>query len=206
MDFLGWIDLLMGPFYCALFYFIIKNRQTTKYGNSLPTQKYYARGFLIKAAGAMFVGLVYQFYYGGGDTATYFQDSKVITGYFFKNIDDWWTLITFGKGDYQTSPIVWRVWGITYLRDPNSMTVDQVNSIFNFFTFGSYMGDAMFFALISFYATWKFYTMLVEMYPKEWDTLGKIVFYIPSVMFWGSGIFKDTLTYSSILLLVYHTY
>lgn len=205
-DFLGWIDLLMGPFWFLVFYFFLKSRQQKKYGNSIPSQKYYARGFLIKAIGAVFVGLIYQYYYGGGDTSFYWKDGRVITSYFFKDINDWWELLTFGKGDYQTSQIVWRIYGISYLKDPNAMTVNQVNSILNFFTFSSYMGNSIFFAFFSFFATWKFYKMLVEIYPSEWDAIGKILFYIPSVMFWGSGIFKDTLTYSCMLLIIYGVY
>lgn len=205
-EFLGWIDLLMGPFWFLVFYFFLKNRQQKKYGNSIPSQKYYARGFLIKAVGAVFVGLIYQYYYGGGDTAYFWKDGKVITSYFFKNINDWWELMNFGKGDYQTSSIIWRVSGITYLNDVNSMTLNKVNSIINFFTIGSYIGNAMFFAFFSFFATWKFYEMLVELYPAEWDSIGKILFYIPSVMFWGSGIFKDTLVYSAMLLIIYAVY
>ncbi|MFO0484111.1 MAG: hypothetical protein ACK51A_00445, partial [Sphingobacteriia bacterium] len=59
-------------FICQL---IARNR----YKDDPISRKWFVRGFLVKAAGALLLGIIYYFYYGGGDTNAYFQDAQVVS-------------------------------------------------------------------------------------------------------------------------------
>ena len=64
-------DLFITPVFLILVYglaYYVKPFVTDKY-----TGRYFIPGLSIKIVGAIAVGLIYQFYYGGGDTFTYFH-------------------------------------------------------------------------------------------------------------------------------------
>ncbi len=73
-------DLFLTPLYLALFYglaFAVRKRFT----NPL-TKKYFIPALSVKFLGAISLGLIYQFYYGGGDTFNYYYHVKIVISAF----------------------------------------------------------------------------------------------------------------------------
>src|SRR5690606_30192240 len=69
-------DLVITPLYLIciyLFAFILRDKITDK-----NTRRYFIPGLTVKLIGAISLGLIYQFYYDGGDTFNYFNNSKYI--------------------------------------------------------------------------------------------------------------------------------
>ncbi|MBU0486685.1 MAG: hypothetical protein KKD31_01890 [Bacteroidetes bacterium] len=60
--------------------------------------------------------------------------------------------------------------------------------------------------VISYLGFWKFYKMLAQIYKQNFDILKFAAFFIPSVVFWGSGIMKDTYTITAVLWFTYTVY
>ena len=56
---------------------------------------------------------------------------------------------------------------------------------------GSYLGNTVIMNLFLYLGIWRFYKMLIQLYPKNVKWLARAVFFIPSVVFWSSGILKD---------------
>jgi hypothetical protein len=52
------------------------------------------------------------------------------------------------------------------------------------------------FAALSFIGVWKLYIVFTKLYPRLSKQLAYAVLFIPSVVFWGSGFLKDTVTLS----------
>src|ERR1035437_6673162 len=80
-------DLLLPPIYIFLAWLVatfIKKKKI--YTN--PEYKYFIYGLLVKIAGAIALGLIYYFYYDGGDTVGYFQSARAYINLFFKNQTD----------------------------------------------------------------------------------------------------------------------
>jgi hypothetical protein len=71
------------------------------------------------------------------------------------------------------------------------------------FTFGNYTGIALFFAILSFSGSWALYTSLKKHYPELYKWLAVAILFIPSVIFWGSGILKDTVTFSALCWMIW---
>jgi hypothetical protein len=60
---------------------------------------------------------------------------------------------------------------------------------------GSYIVIALFFSVLCYFGLWRLYLKSVEIFPDvSKKYLAYAVLFIPSVFFWGSGLFKDTVT------------
>ena len=153
--------------------------------------------------GAVAVGLLYQFYYvgEGGDTFGYFWGANRIWQYFLNNPVDAFRVIfwdgDFGGGIYRL------VSRMPNYNDPQSFFVSRVAGLFGLLCFGNYTGIALLFAALSFSGSWALYTSLSKLYPgvQGWMALG--ILFVPSVVFWGSGILKDTITFSAFCWMIY---
>jgi len=62
----------------------------------------------------------------------------------------------------------------------------------------TYLPTAVIFASLSFIGIWKLYIVFTKLYPRLSKQLAYAILFIPSVIFWGSGFMKDTVTLSCI--------
>lgn len=183
-------DLFLTPLYLGLFYglaFAIRPRYTNAY-----TRKYFIPALSVKFAGAISLGLIYQFYYNGGDTFNYFHHVTVIYEAFGNKFSDGLQLLTsLGKPipelAYYTSRMFW--W------EPGSseMFVVRLAVLPALLCFNTYTVIALFFAFTSFCGMWAMYITFLRIYPAAYKKLAIAIFFLPSVFFWGSGLMKDSL-------------
>ena len=72
------LDFALLPFVLAFIYFIAYRTRNKRYSLKNPLRKYYIPALTIKVFGAIFIGLIYGYYYGGGDTYYYFNQAQVL--------------------------------------------------------------------------------------------------------------------------------
>lgn len=189
---MGLKDLIITPFYIVILtlvaYFIrpyVTNRQT---------RKYFLPALWVRFAGAIALGLIYQFYYGGGDTFNYWEHgSRHIYEAFQGDIQTGFKLLfsSGGQRGYDdTFPYASKIW---YYKDVHSYFVVRIAAFFDLFTFHTYSATALFFAAFSFSGLWAMYTALQRKYHSSAKRLAIAILFVPSVVFWGSGILKDTI-------------
>ncbi|MBX2895593.1 MAG: hypothetical protein KF763_09120 [Cyclobacteriaceae bacterium] len=168
------------------------------------TTRYYFPALTFKIIGAIALGLIYQFYYDGGDTYSYhthgsrhiweaFMDSPV------RGIKLLW-------GNESQVDIYKYSSRIYFFNDDQSYFLIRVAALFDLLTFSSYSATAVFFALLSFTGMWMFFLTFYSRYPHLHRGLAAAAFFLPSVFFWGSGILKDTLTIASLGVATYCFY
>lgn len=153
---------------------------------------YFLPALTVKIIGALAVGFIYQFYYGGGDTFNYHTyGSRHVWEAFmnspskgFKLLFDYPNL----EGTYEYSSKI-----IFYL-DPSSYAIVRLASVFDLLTFSSYSATAVLFAVFSFVGMWLFFLVFYERHAHLHKWMAFAAFFIPSVFFWGSGLLKDTIT------------
>lgn len=189
---MGLQDLIITPIYLAIFLilgYLFRDRFTTP-----ATRKYFLPALGIRFFGAIMLGVIYQFYYGGGDTFTYFtHGSRWIYEAFWNNPVDGFRLL-FRNGVehvpnlYDYSQHIW------YWRDPHSYFIVRLAFIADLFTFHTYSASSLFFALFSFSGAWAMFSAVQERYPSKTKWLAIGILFFPSLIFWGSGILKDTIT------------
>lgn len=160
-------------------------------------RRYFFPALTVRVFGALAVGFLYQFYYDGGDTFAYHtHGSRPLWEAIIDSPLDGVSLL-FVNGEY--GPGIWdtanRIW---YWNDPQSFFVIRLAAILDLFTFSSYSGTAVLFAMIAFAGGWMLFLTFYKMYPGMHRWVAFSVLFIPTVVFWGSGIFKDTVTLSAL--------
>lgn len=183
-------DLYLTPLYLGVFY-SIAYAVRPKFTNSY-TRKYFIPALTVKFIGAISLGLIYQFYYKGGDTFNYYNFSKPIYQALSENFGVGIQLLFTKAGTY-TPEINKYATQIYWYTSPTELFVLKIAGLLGLFCFDTYTVIALFFALLSFSGMWAMYTTFVRIAPIAYQQLAIAVFFLPSVFFWGSGLMKDSL-------------
>ncbi|GAA3951502.1 hypothetical protein [Hymenobacter algoricola] len=182
-------DLFLTPIYLLLLYgiaFAIRPRVTNGF-----TRKFFIPGLSLKFLGAIALGVVYQFYYGYGDTLNYFNHVKIFGRAFEESPTIWWHLMT-SDGVYEPLTYKYAI-QMPWYRAGGEFVVVRLGAFFGLLCFHTYTVVGLFFALLSFSGIWAMYMTFVRIQPLVYKELGIACFYIPSVFFWGSGLMKDSI-------------
>lgn len=200
-------DLLLTPIYillilCVAYY--IKKKHIAQHEE----YKYYVAGISVKMLGAIGLGLIYFFYYNGGDTVNYYQTAKAYVNLFFKNRDNFmegWlgTVIDTNHYYFFDENTGYPVY---YHSDANAFFVVRLLIPLMAMGFCSYFATAVLTAAITYSGVWKLYQTFLKEYPMLRKELAIAVLFIPSCVFWGSGIMKDSFTFSAIGWFTYAFY
>jgi len=166
---------------------------------------YYLPSLTLKIFGALAVGLIYQYYYEGGDTYNYHtHGSRHIWEAFFDSPTKAFKLL-FASG-FEDGSIYKYSSQIYFFTDPGSYAIVRFASILDLITFSTYSATAVLFAVFSFIGMWMFFLTFYERYPEIHRWLAFSAFFIPSVVFWGSGLLKDTVTLGCLGMSTYSLY
>jgi hypothetical protein len=168
-----------------------------------PYYKYFAQGILFKMLGGVFLCLIYTLYYDGGDTTAYFESSTNINVLFTRNNTAFWKIIAGGDpiemfqyfDNYTGYPLYWR--------DKQSWQVVRWTSILSFVGLRCYILTTIALSAVTYFGIWRLYKTFVYYYPDISKSLSYSVLLVPSVLFWGSGVLKDTFTLAAAGLLTY---
>jgi len=184
-------DLIITPLFVVLIYFtayfaryFVADRRT---------RRYFLPGLSLKILGAISLGLIYQYYYEGGDTFAYFNLGSRYVWEAFQDSPVNALKLIFARGEYL--PETWEYASkIIFYDDLPSYFVVRIAGFFDILTFHTYSATACLFAVVSFSGLWAMYSAFYRMFPRLHLELAIAVFFIPSVFFWGSGILKDSIT------------
>ena len=168
-------------------------------------RRYFFPALTVKIIGAISIGIIYQFYYSGGDTFMYHTyGSRAVWQALTDDPEAGFKLI-FSNGIDQVGIYKYSS-QIYFFNDPASYMVVRVASLFDLFTYSTYSATASLFALLSFVGMWCFFLTFYKQYPHLHQGLALASFFIPSVFFWGSGILKDSLTIACLGIATYQFY
>lgn len=196
----GFEDLLIVPFWLLVAY-LISTRIIKKNIEDKPYYQDFRKALFIKLFSGLAFAFIYLYYYGGGDTLYYFWGSQSVSRMFVKDIPSFFKIIG-GNQSFELYSMFDRTTGWpTYWRDPNSFAVCRFNVLFFWLGMGRFLGNTLVMDLFFFFALWRFYEMLVKIYPKNEKRLVWALFYIPSVTFWSSGLLKDGWSLTGIIML-----
>ncbi len=183
--------MVLTPVYLAVLIGIAKWWRNRHYPPGHSLRKYYLPGLYLKFGGAIFIALIYQYYYGFGDTFNYFSHSQIINSSFSNSLSDWWNLIR--RAPVDDYPTLYKYTSQMYwYNDPPSYSVAVIAAVLGLFNGTSYIPIALLFAFFSYTGVWAMFKTFVNMYPKMQKQLAIAFLFIPSTIVWGSGIFKDT--------------
>jgi len=196
-------DLLITPVVILLIYwvaYLIRPQVTDELNRA-----YFFPALTLKLLGALALGIVYQFYYDGGDTFMYHTyGSRIVWEAFVESPVVGLKLLWANSG--ANTDIYQYASRIYLFRDANSFMVIKIASIFDLLTFSTYSATACLFAVLSFVGSWQFYLTFYKQFPHLHGRLAVAAFFIPSVFFWGSGVLKDSVTLACLGIATYQFY
>lgn len=204
LDNLELYEYIAFPIYIIIILLIsmyIQNKNIRKN----PFYKYYTLGVSAKIAGAVVFCLVYIFYYKGGDTIAYFESSRALSNLFYDNPRALFQVIFSSPSKenfYLFNGHTGYPWGYMYF-DPKTYMVLRIVFPFLLISFNSYVLSTILLSYFSFFGLWKVYLMFCRYYSEIAGRMAIAVLFIPSVIFWGSGIMKDTITLSCSAWFIY---
>ncbi len=165
-------------------------------------RRYFFPALIFRLLAAILMGFLYQFYYDSGDTFLYHTRGSTIV--YETIIEDpiEGVKLLFSDGNVNDHEYK-HISRIRYFGDDSSYMIVRIATIFDLFTFGTYSATALFFALLSFSGCWAMYLAFDKYFPNLHLQAGIALLFIPTVIFWGSGLLKDSITLMAIGWFIY---
>src|SRR5687768_6376906 len=157
-------DFILTPVFILILTAIAKRQREKRYPRGHPLRPYYLKGLYLKFVGAIFIGLIFEYYYGGGDTYHFFFHAKVINSSLNESLATWFKLIT-RQSPIENPELYKYAVLMEWYSDPHSYIVAIIAAIFGLFTATNYMPIAILFAFFSFTGIWAMYRTFVNIYP-----------------------------------------
>jgi hypothetical protein len=203
--FLNIWDLVLTPIFLVLLINLAKRFRNRHYPEGHPLRRYYLPGLYVKFFGAIFIALVYEYYYGGGDTYNFFWHCRVINGSLSDSPSIWFKLIfhTPVVDDPKLYPYVSQMF---FYEDKSSHATYAIAAVVGLLTGTNYIPTALIFAFLAYTGIWAMFRSFVGLRPHLHKQLAIAFLFIPSTFVWGSAIFKDTVCMFSLGWITYCTF
>jgi hypothetical protein len=190
-------EIMALPFYLLIIY-LFANRIKQRRIENNPLYKFYLWGLFAKIFGGLSFVLIYLFFYHGGDTTGYFESSMAMNNLFF-NSPFSWVQNELGSATSEHFSLFSMDTGypLPYLYfDVQTYMVIRIISPLLIFTFSSYLLTTVLLDWIAFSGIWRLFLVFCDHYPNRKNLFAFAILFFPSVIFWSSGILKDTITLS----------
>ncbi len=201
------VDLFSIPLYITallFFAFIVKSRYYahTRKGTILLT------AVSVKLLAAVGFAAVYVYVYNGyGDTFFYYEGSVAVQ-------DAWYHSPLMGLKVITQAPKTFVPETIAYTSripgfgrgDAEIVATCKIVGTLMIFSFQSFWLSTILVCFVSFSGVWKLFRFFADQYPDLENKAAWAVFFLPSVLFWGSGLLKDTLCYGALGWITWSVY
>ena len=152
---------------------------------------------VIKILSGIALGLVYKYYYNSqGDTFQYFDDAKKLSVIFNNNPHLYFKIIFNGIYDANTLS------NLNFAYQPRAMTMVKILSPIVLLSAGNYWISAVYLSIFSFAGCWVLANRLSIIFPEKKHAAALAFLFFPSIVFWGSGIIKESILLGLICLSV----
>ena len=197
-------DFILLPFFVVIWILLAHFYRNIKYKNTV-LYKYFLPALYCRLLGALLTALMYQYYYGYGDTYYYFFAAKDIYNAILNHPSAAYDMlfVEYYNWDFSTSSYV------TFRRiftSPPEALVIKIAGLFSLFGFGTYIGTSFVLTIFSFLGCWAIYRVFYDLYPHLHLPLALAILFLPSMCFWSTGIMKDSLVIAGLGLYVYGIY
>jgi len=199
---MGFAEFILYPVYVALFYFLFSARR--KNYNDPVLEFYHKQGFWIKALAVLPFTLFNTILSPGDSFGLYYTEGANIFHLILKDASNIKWLYLPGP-DFDQS-LLKNSLNLGYFRAENNYMVARVVAMLSFVTFGKYLITNLFFSMIAFSGVWRLYRFFYEQYPHLHKQFAIAILYLPTFVFWSSGILKDPLCISSMGWITYALY
>ncbi len=172
----------------------------------MPLRNVFWVGLILKSVAGIALGLVYTYYYTyQADTFLYFKDACTLSQLAWEKPAAYVQIFVFNAVEPEISGASFDLW-----QQPRAFFMAKLISLFTLFTGNNYWINALYVSLLSFYGFWRLANTLAIIFPSSRVAAAVGFLLFPSVVFWSSGLIKESITMACItgslhLLLAYHS-
>lgn len=195
IEYVGFWDLILVPVYIVFIFFILSYIRKRHSENFL-IQHYLFKGMAFKIVCALFYALLIYFYYGYGDTLSYYRAGMEMRhaisngteglGIFFKDAE-------YIRNNFDTAG-----------KAEAGLILEKFILILSYFSFGRFLVITILMAALSFAGIFKMFQAFCLLMPSWHKRISYIVLFFPSVTVYGSGILKDTVCLAALGWIIYY--
>lgn len=185
-------DLYLTPIYILLIFFIVRKWSKRYYADS-PLKKYILPALICRMAGCIFLTFIFHFYYGYGDTFSYYTGAREVWQAFVKSPAIAWELIVNHPKDYSSEALQFADHSGNPKLAASYYSMFKISGVTGLLCFGSYLPIALVFSLLSFWGTWMIFLVFNEAYPHLRKYTAITTLFMPSIIVWSNTIMKEPL-------------
>lgn len=156
----------------------------------------YWPALMLKLIAGIALGLFYTYYFPISDSLAYHEDGAKLSQLARTDFAGYLAFFTNPGEDFS-------FWERLNFREPRALFLSQLTSIFCLITYDNYWIISIYYSMICFFATWYLLKILVRL-DEKLKIAGIIALLLfPSIVFWTSGIMKETLAMSALYFIVF---
>lgn len=155
-------------------------------------KRWFWPALLLKLLAGIALGLLYTHYYHSGDTFIYFRDATRLSALAREDFSSYGQLL-FGQNIPARPALT--------LEDPRAFFMARIVSVFSLITGDSYWITGLYFSLVSFLASWFLVLTIVRYIPGTRRAAVIAFLFVPSIVFWTSGLLKESLAMAGLFYL-----
>lgn len=198
---MNFFDYVIFVFYVLLFYLLFYWRRR-RYKDPL-LRKYQKRGFWIKVVSSLAYSL-FVLQVQGDTTGLFHPEGYNIYKLILRDPSNIYLLFIPGKEFDQA--LLANIANLGYFREEANYLIAKIVAALSFITFGKFLAINLIFSMISFTGVWRLYRFFYEQYPALHKQFAIAILYLPTFVFWSSGILKDPLCTGSLGWITYALY
>ncbi len=183
-------ELILIPVYIFIFSLFARRK-----ARKLPEpylKKYYLQGFWIKMLASILFMLYYTYLTGGDSRSLYFTEGKNLFHLLLRDGSNW--KYFFSKGSDFNETLAAFNYNIGYYRSESNFMIIRLTALLSFVTFGYYTLIGLFFAMFAYSGLWRLFLFFYNIRPHLHKAFALSILFFPSVIFWSSGLIKDSIT------------
>ncbi len=155
-----------------------------------PYRRWFMLALLMKMAGGLALGLLYRHYYAGGDTMAYYQEA----GNMLRWLSEGGSIFNL----YFDGPTSGQ---FLFAGQPRAFFFSKLILPLYYVTGGNYWVMGLYLSVFSFISSAVLVNTICRQYPHLAPAAFVAFLFVPSVVFWTSGLLKESLAYGVICLL-----
>lgn len=173
--------------------------------SSIPAYKFHTFGMLVKLGGGALFCFIYALYYKGGDTVNYYKGVHAMWSVFLNSPIKYIQMLFYQDGAFVRNAFleVAEFPPFYMLKDERTFNVIKISSILGLPGLGGFLSTTLLVAFFTYRWVWQLFLFLVNRYPLLIKEISWCILFLPSTVFWGSGIMKDTYTFAASCYAVY---
>lgn len=201
-------DFFLVVVYLGIIYAIAFRLRDAQKRKGLDSQ-YFIGGLTAKLIGVTAFCVIYGVYYGNGDTVSYYTGAYSLSNMMTYDFDVFYSIFfenDLSEGNYAEFNVYTGVPPHYMFLDNGTFSVVRFSTVLCLLGMKSFFVTSLLTASLSYIGTWKLYRLFTLHYSEAKKGLAICILFMPSLVFWGSGIMKDSYVLGATCWFTYNFY